>query len=271
MTIKHWRDIAWQIPLSSPPEVVQIGTSVHGYDPVERYTMLGIWCLHLYRYEAIVTVDGVDFPIAPGHAGVIPPNTPMAYRYQGRSPHLYVHFRCAEFASKPAEIPAMQDLGDHFGRIYELMSEVVTRQDAYAQARLWDVLWQLSELRNPDGFAGDNLHPVVRKTVQYIEKHLSETIKVAALAEKAGVSTSHLSRLFQDAFQTSVITSMRERRVRRAVHLLQKSTIPIKTIAVMVGIPDLQHFNRTLHKSLGMSPTEARARLSDVPPEPDAD
>jgi len=256
-------DIQYQIPLESPPLVVQSGFSVHGANPVERYMLQDLWCLHLYRYNATVKVNDDVLPIRPGFVGVIPSRTPMEYRFHGRSEHIYFHFRViGQISESSPAIPAMTDTGDDFGRMYASLAEVVGAYDVFAQARLWDILWQIVRCRQPVGISQRLVHPAVRKTVAQIDQMLSEPIVVSQLANESGISPSHLGRLFQEELGQTVVSYIRDRRVRRAEHLLQHSTLPIKIIAVMVGLPDLQHFNKTIHQSLGKSPTRVRAEAT---------
>ena len=51
---------------------------------------------------------------------------------------------------------------------------------------------------------------------------------------------------------------MTQKRVAQATHLLINSNMPIRVIATMAGIPDLQHFNKFIRKHCGMAPTRYR-------------
>lgn len=254
----------WAICLTEPPQIAQIGYSVHGSEKIEQYRLPDLWCLHLYRYTAEVQIGGWDFPIQPGFVSVVPADMPVVYKYRGRSAHLYAHFRPgpAGAGSKTVSIPAMLDFGDDFGRLYSQIEQVIYAEADRAQARLWDVLWQVAEHSIPEAVAGIHAHPAVGKAVRIIERQLGEPIRVAALAEEVGVSGSYLARLFQEALGCSAIGYICQRRVERAVHLLQHSTLPIKAIAALVGMPDLQQFNKMLHHSLEQSPRALRRASS---------
>ncbi len=226
-----------------------------------------LWSLHLYPYQAALRLGDKWVPIRPGHAGIVPPNTAMEYEFQGASQHLFVHFRCAPTPSgetDSSQIPAMQDLGDDFARRYQTLADIIgdVQKPSYRiQAHVWDLLGVLS---TPALFPTDatvpGAHPAVRYTLQQIELRLAETLSVADLAREARVSYSYLGRLFQETQGTTVVGYIRERRLRRAEHLLRHSTLPIKTVAAAVGIPDLHLFNKSLRRALGKSPTAVRAQ-----------
>jgi len=225
--------------------------------------MRELWSLHVYRYEATVNIDGVRYPIRPGYASLVAPTTPTAYDFKGRSVHLYAHFRLGEPSANDggtvSEIAVMQDLGLKFATINEQMDTLSNPQTSpyYAQATLWSILWQLSELSRKSVESGDG-HPAVLSAVKQIELGLGEELSVAELARSSGVSYSYLGRLFQAEFGTTVVGFIRERRMARASHLLKQSTLPIKAVAASVGIPDLHLFNKSIRRATGKSPRALR-------------
>lgn len=95
---------------------------------------------------------------------------------------------------------------------------------------------------------------VLRTAMAHIEEHLAEPLGVPDIARVAGVSHTHLTRLFRQDTGLTVVGCIRHRRMARARHLLTASTLAIPAIAATVGIPDLQAFNKTCRKELGASP-----------------
>lgn len=92
----------------------------------------------------------------------------------------------------------------------------------------------------------------------HIEEHLAGPLSVPAIARAAGVSHTHLTRLFREDTGHTVVAYIRHRRTERARHLLIASTLAIPAIAATVGIPDLQAFNKACRKELGASPRAVR-------------
>jgi AraC-like DNA-binding protein len=233
----------------------------------ERYHLPDLWCLHLYGYEASLRLDKSWLPIRPGYAGVIPPDTPIEYRYRGASLHLFVHFRWAVGHEEPqatstAQIAAMQDLGADFPRFSDRLEQVIRNagDPVYrVQARVWDLLCELSERSQAAKAIERAEHPAVQHAKAQIELRIAEELSVASLAREAGVSVGYLSKLFQESDAATVVGYLRARRMRRAEHLLRYSTLPIKAIAATVGIPDLHLFNKTVRRELGKSPRALRA------------
>jgi len=221
--------------------------------------------MHLFGYEASLRVDDYSFDIHPGCLGITPPGRTMETRYYGISVHIYVHFRVPN-TGPVRQILAMQDLGDAYDatyrRMYEAMGKFAT-EPWRANARVWDLLWDLasSEEDSPGGFP---IHPAVRKATDLIARNLSEPISVDVLAREVGVSYSYLARLFQEAYGETVVSYVRNHRLERARHLLERSTLPIKAIAASVGIPDLQHFNKAMRGRYGCGPRDLRSKAELV-------
>jgi len=258
-----WKTRFWQVPLGSKPQISQMGIAVHGRVPAERYLLPRHWCVHIYRYDGELKINDGTFPIRPGHASVIPPGSAMEYRYRGKSVHVYAHFALPEPASHATPIAAMQDLGKDFAEINRAMEQAVEcypRQRLQAEVRIWDVLWRLAGRGQPQSAQPDQLHPAVQNTIQQIELRLHEPIYVTELVKEAGVSQNHLIRLFRATMGTTVVGYIRDRRLQRASHLLRNTTLPIKTIAHEIGIPDLHLFNKMIRGAFGMSPRKLRSR-----------
>ena len=245
------------------PTIRYAGSGTFRTGQRERWK-LDCWCLHLYRYRADLWLDGRPFAIRPRHAGVIPPGVLKTYHFQQHSEHLCAHFYLPLARRADATIPALQDLGAEFEDVWSALEELVgwtATQPRRAQARLWELLWRLSEARNGSGAERARVPPY-EQARRLIEQRLGRSLRVAALAEEVGLSHNHLTRLFRAHTGQTVAGYVRERRVERARHLLLHSTQAVKSIAAEVGIPDLHLFNKVIRRALGHAPRRVRADAS---------
>jgi len=251
--------LTWKIPLGFPPQISMMGHAQHGIQAVETFRLPRLWCAHFYEYEAELRIHGHRLRIRPGYASVIPPDTEMEYHYQGVAPHLYVHFSLPSGGRHDlVPIPVIQGLGEDFAALYRLFADIprwLPTQPRRAAARLWDVLWRLTD---PPAATGAPL-PAVEQVRELVEIHLAEPLYVSQLASQVGFSQNHLARLFRARMGVTVVDYIRQRRVERARHLLQHTTLPIKAIAAEVGIPDLHLFNKIIRHALGRAPRQIRA------------
>ena len=256
-----WRTITYQMPLLAHPQVAHMGVGRHGSRAVERY-QLDMWSLHLYPYEAEMLIDGVVFPIRPGFAGIVQPRCQIEYRYDQPVRHLYAHFTLP-----PPEItntvPAMQDVGARFGAMYADFEQTIgffATQPRRAEARLWNIVWDLAQ--PPAASQPSERHPALDRACSTIELHLAEPFVIGTLAQSVGLSHNHLLRLFRATFGTTIVGYIQRRRVERSRHLLLRSDLPVKQIAAEVGIPDLHLFNKTIRRTLGVSPRQLREQAT---------
>ena len=243
-----------------PPLVANAGVGVHGINTaVDVFRLPDLWQLHLYSYSAAFAADGIWHDLRPGTVSLVPPGTTVEFRYRGRSEHLYVHF-----AMDGRREPFVADAGPALPVLRELLLDAVAAfptSPSRSAAAVWAALWRVSDLADPTGANGAAPpNPVVAAVIRRIENHLAEPLVVAELARVAGVSHNQLTRLFQQHVGDTVVGYIASRRMARALHLLQASTLSITAIATTVGIPDLQAFNKACRKAFGASPRALRGR-----------
>jgi len=254
----------WAVNLDSKPHAALMVQGTHGPRITQRFVSSGYWWLHLYKYTANLRLNGVELRIQPCTISLIPPGVEMEYDFIDRSQHLCAHFTLPDTGDESGvRIPALQDLGDRFPAIYQAFEEAVAGfsvNPLRSEIKLWDILWQLAERRGT-GEVASHLYPAaVAQAIEIIELRLGESLSVKDLAEEVGISHNQLTRLFRKALGETVIGHIRKRRVQRAKHFLEHTTLPIKTIAEQVGMEDPKFFYKLIREHLGVSPTEVRIR-----------
>jgi AraC family transcriptional regulator, arabinose operon regulatory protein len=105
--------------------------------------------------------------------------------------------------------------------------------------------------------SADGLQRVAR-TIDYMDEHLHEPLRVAALAELAGLSPAHFAVLFKQQTGSSPRDYLHLLRIHRACRLLDNPSLSVKEIAALLGYQDPFHFSRTFKAFQGISPTDYR-------------
>nr|WP_239579679.1 helix-turn-helix domain-containing protein [Microlunatus panaciterrae] len=245
--------------MDQPPTVVGAGIGVHGLNSNrDHYQLPHHWSLHLYRYHATITLDGVPHTIRPGSVSLVAPGVDIEYAYRGVSEHLYAHL-ALQHSGSPRPVLAVQDAGSATSGIADLMMHIVGNlrsSPAQASAEAWTALHRVVALSEPQTSAP---HPAVTQAISYIEANLAYPLEVARIAELCGLSHNHLTRVFRQATAQTVVGYIRHRRLQQARHLLQNSTLPIAAVARSVGYTDLQAFNKACHHEFGAAPRTLRA------------
>ena len=98
------------------------------------------------------------------------------------------------------------------------------------------------------------------QAVELMRGHLHSPLPPAQIAERAGISTRQLERLFDRYLGTSPKKYYMEMRLERAHHLLLQTEGGITEVALACGFVDTGHFGRVYRARFGVSPARQRAR-----------
>ena len=97
-----------------------------------------------------------------------------------------------------------------------------------------------------------------RRVEDYIHTHLDQRLSLHELAQCAGFSRAHFSRLFLATFGMAPHQYVLKARIEKARLLLRQPALSVLDIALTCGFQTPQHFSRTFRGLTGMSPTDFR-------------
>ena len=97
--------------------------------------------------------------------------------------------------------------------------------------------------------------------LEYIDKTLHEPLTLADIAEAAGLSPYHVSRLFTATMGESAMSYVRRRRLAMAaVRLVKEPQTRLIDLAFESGFDSQEAFTRAFRRTLGMTPGEIKRR-----------
>lgn len=96
------------------------------------------------------------------------------------------------------------------------------------------------------------------RAMKHIEEHISEDLPLDSVADAAGISPQHLSRLIRDELSTNFVKIITERRIEIACGLLESTTLGVAEIAEKCGYKDANYFAKVFKRSKGSSPLDFR-------------
>ena len=99
---------------------------------------------------------------------------------------------------------------------------------------------------------------VVRKLVSHIESNLDDDLGAAALADRAGVSERHLTRLFLDHIGRPPAKYVRDTRTEAAARLLTSTALPLAAIARRCGFGSAETLRQAFVGQYGIPPSRYR-------------
>ena len=100
--------------------------------------------------------------------------------------------------------------------------------------------------------------PLAHRARRRIDRDLSQTLDVAAVAAQLGCSAAYLSRLFRRTYGFSPTGYLLRRRCERARLLLTRDDTPVADIALALGFHDASHFAKHFRRQCGTSPQQFR-------------
>jgi AraC-like DNA-binding protein len=98
----------------------------------------------------------------------------------------------------------------------------------------------------------------VARVYSYIRANLDHALSVGDLAEVAGYSRAHFSRMFAAEAGLAPAEFVSQERMRLASRLLPNAALSIKEISASCGFADPNYFAKAFRQSFGVSPTGFR-------------
>ncbi|WP_177230616.1 AraC family transcriptional regulator [Chitinophaga sp. CF118] len=103
------------------------------------------------------------------------------------------------------------------------------------------------------------LHQPVRTDVrQVVEQNYASPVSLEELAYLSGRSLSSFKRDFQQIYNVSPATWIREKRLKKAREMLESTPMSVSDICYSLGFENVSHFSRIFKEYHGQAPTSFR-------------
>jgi AraC family transcriptional regulator len=110
-------------------------------------------------------------------------------------------------------------------------------------------------------FTGGLSAKKLRQVTEFIDGNYDREIKLAELAQVAGMSSFHFAREFKRTTGTTPHQYLIKVRVERAKALLAKRDLPLIEVSLRSGFSHQSHFTRLFRRFTGTTPHSYRAQL----------
>jgi AraC family transcriptional regulator len=101
----------------------------------------------------------------------------------------------------------------------------------------------------------------LRQVTDFISYNYSRDIKLAELAQVAGMSSFHFAREFKRTTGTTPHQYLIKFRIERAKALLAKRDLPLIEVSLRSGFSHQSHFTRLFRRVTGTTPHSYRTQL----------
>lgn len=112
----------------------------------------------------------------------------------------------------------------------------------------------------PGSAAWNGVTTTVARAMRLIEEGALDDGGVPALAERLGIGSRHLARLFRDYLGSTPTQVARTARVQRAKRLIDGTDLSLTEIAARAGFASLRSFNATFLAVYRFAPSRLRVR-----------
>ena len=101
----------------------------------------------------------------------------------------------------------------------------------------------------------------VATAVRFIDENFASVLRVNEIAKMAYLSPDHFTEVFSNVMGRTPRDYIRHVRLEHAKARLQNSNLPITQVALECGLSDHAHLARVFRASVGLTPSQYRARL----------
>lgn len=229
----------------------------------------------IIKGKGTFSINGTNYPAEPGkvfffHPGMLverrsDPDQPLEY-YFVRFQFMETYWEKEQWVTRPSsevkfplegmytvtQPPQLIYLLEQLHALWKRRGHMVALRRKQLLQEFFLTLLQDFRTQKNDGSAT----AAVERTQDYMATHYQEPLTLESLAQMAGLSVSHYSRLFKKIIGYSPIDYLTHLRIDRAKELLALSDYRLKSIAQSVGYNDEFYFSRIFKKIEGISPRE---------------
>ena len=128
--------------------------------------------------------------------------------------------------------------------------------EVYMSGCIYKFLSFLIKINGSENTEHQGVIDYVKLAIKYIEHNYSRQISIVDIADAAGISRSHLYRLFMKQLNITPNEYLIKYRINLACELLKDRNINISETAYSIGFTDPLYFSRVFKSIKGVSPSK---------------
>ncbi len=164
-----------------------------------------------------------------------------------------------------AAIEAGAEQSDALGMNFQFITRLATIDDD-EQLAAW-LKETLERIMNTISKQRDFTPPLlITKALNFMRENIGNDISRDEVAEHAGISPSHFSRLLKERTGRSFTELLRQSRLDLASELLRDPALNLADIAITCGFCDQSYFTNVFHDVKGVTPKQFRSSLQQHEP-----
>ncbi|MBO5953186.1 MAG: helix-turn-helix transcriptional regulator [Oscillospiraceae bacterium] len=201
--------------------------------------------------------DGIIEQLQPGEMIVFAPNQwHMGYTELGTAPRLLLlDFAATGTAPAVGRKHSAPFVGTLLRQIIAEQEEGIAFADSMGILLLNQLLllWQ-RETGTPQAISGENT--IICRAQRIICDHVRQRLSVPSVAQRARVSPSYLTGLFQKHLQLSPGEYIRRAKLQESKKMIREGELNFTQIASALEYSTVHHFSRQFKEKFGVTPTQ---------------
>lgn len=247
----------------------------HFRERTEKQAMQYI-LIYCVEGEGWFTIDHQKYTVSQFQFFIIPKGQAHSYGSNADNPWTiyWLHFdgeHASFFAQgfdKPTDISLdinsrIEERIDLFDEIFTTLGKGYSKNNLiYATTSLFHFLGSmkfLGEYRE-NAKTTDKARQIIEVAIHYMRENIERKATLQQIAEHTGLSASRFSLLFQQQTGYSPLKYFNQLKIQKACHYLDFTTMKVNQISPMLGFDDAFYFTRLFTKTMGVSPTDYRAK-----------
>jgi two-component system response regulator YesN len=107
-----------------------------------------------------------------------------------------------------------------------------------------------------DSFSGEDMSPVIKQVLRYIQEHYAEALTLKSLGQQYHIHPNYLGQLFHKQTGDTFADYLNKFRIDKAKTMLLDSRLKVNEIAKQVGYWEIGYFYKQFKKHVGIVPSE---------------
>lgn len=121
------------------------------------------------------------------------------------------------------------------------------------------ILSKCIEFINKVEYNSDNISPIIKQVISYIDKNYYEELSLKTLGYKYNINPSYLGQVFHKEIKEPFSDYLTRIRNEKAKYLLLNTNLKVNEISKKVGYTDTSYFYRKFKEFYGISPNSMRS------------
>jgi len=206
------------------------------------------------------SINGEQMEVGEGEYYIQRKNTYQSGEIESDEPkYLYAHFD-AEWTDSPDALPHRGNF--NYDELFEIITEIdIASHHGYLYAEQeYLFLKLLLSLRQ-----NTKKTTVAQKAADFIEKNLKNVYSLSDICDEFHYSKNYIIRIFKREFGVTPIQYINERKIKRAMYLLETTSKNIGIVSEECGYTDYAYFYKLFMRKTGDTPSAWRKKIQQSP------